>query len=41
MFVAKRIFRPLGMSHTDTSVDVMLQADDYALGYAWNAEKQE
>ncbi|MCW3095037.1 MAG: hypothetical protein JWL77_655 [Chthonomonadaceae bacterium] len=39
--VAKRIFRPLGMSHTDTSIEVMQRADDYALGYAWNADKQE
>ena len=34
--VTKRIFRPLGVEHTDTSVDAMQRSDDYARGYTWD-----
>ncbi len=39
--VEKRIFRPLGMSHTDTTIPAMQSAPDYALGYGWDGEKSE
>jgi len=39
--VKKRILRPLGMSHTDLSIQTMQKADDYALGYTWDEEKKD
>jgi len=39
--VKKRILRPLGMSHSVTSSEAMERADDYALGYTWDEEKQD
>ena len=39
--VAKRIFRPLGMSQTDTTNTAMEKSPDCALGYTWNGEKKE
>ncbi len=38
--VEKRVLKPLGMTHTDTTISAMQRADDYALGYVWNAEKK-
>jgi len=38
---AKRIFRPLGMIYTNTTVQEMQKADDHAVGYNWDSEKQE
>lgn len=40
-FVAKRIFRPLGMKSTETSIQAMQKAADYSLGYASYDESQK
>lgn len=36
----RRIFRPLGMSETNTTVAAMEKTKDHALGYTWQADKQ-
>jgi CubicO group peptidase (beta-lactamase class C family) len=40
-FVAKRIFKPLGMTSTNTSVPKTQRSKDYALGYTYNAETKQ
>jgi len=39
--IAERLFEPLGMSDSDTSVAVAQQDDRLALGYLWDEEKRE
>ena len=39
--VAERIFKPLGMSRTETSIATMKGDADASLGYSWNDEKKE
>jgi CubicO group peptidase (beta-lactamase class C family) len=39
--VTRRIFRPLGMESTNLSVPQMLQSEDHALGYTWDAEAKK
>ncbi len=34
--IASRIFKPLGMTNSDTATAVMLKAKDYSLGYDYN-----
>jgi CubicO group peptidase (beta-lactamase class C family) len=40
-FLARRIFKPLGMRATTTSVDVMERSPDHALGYDFNEDRKE
>jgi CubicO group peptidase (beta-lactamase class C family) len=40
-FVAKRIFKPLGMVSTNTSVPKTQRSDDYALGYFYNDDTKQ
>lgn len=40
-FLKKRIFDPLGMTSTNSSISEMMRADDLALGYAYNAGTKE
>lgn len=35
--IAKKIFKPLGMTNSDTSTEAMLNARDYSWGYDYNA----
>jgi CubicO group peptidase (beta-lactamase class C family) len=37
--VRQRIFKPLGMTQTDTAIETMQRATDFALGYTWDAAK--
>jgi len=40
-FIEKRIFKPLGMKDSNTTVAATLKASDYALGYTYNFETKE
>lgn len=40
-FIANRIFKPLGMKASNTTVAATLKAPDYALGYTYNTETTE
>jgi CubicO group peptidase (beta-lactamase class C family) len=40
-FIEKRIFKPLGMKDSNTTVAATLKASDYALGYTYNSETKE
>ena len=40
-FIEKRIFDPLGMKASNTTVAATLKAPDYALGYTYNTETKE
>src|ERR1044071_1744457 len=40
-FIEKRIFKPLGMKDSNTTVAATLKASDYALGYSYNSETKE
>ena len=40
-FIANRIFKPLGMKTSNTTVAATLKAHDYALGYTYNTETRE
>src|SRR5690242_19530603 len=39
--IATRIFKPLGMKNSDTSVAAMQKARDYSLGYDYNSSTKE
>src|SRR5262245_54484768 len=39
--IAKKIFKPLGMTNSDTSAEAMQKARDYSLGYDYNAGTKE
>ena len=39
--IAARIFKPLGMKNSDTSVAAMLKSKDYSLGYDYNPTTKE
>jgi CubicO group peptidase (beta-lactamase class C family) len=40
-FIEKRIFKPLGMKDSNTTVAATLKAPDYSLGYSYNSETKE
>lgn len=40
-FIEKRIFKPLGMKASNTTVAATLKTPDYALGYNYNSETKE
>ncbi|HUQ33015.1 MAG TPA: serine hydrolase domain-containing protein [Pyrinomonadaceae bacterium] len=40
-FIEKRIFKPLGMKASNTTVAATLKSPDYALGYSYNTETKE
>jgi CubicO group peptidase (beta-lactamase class C family) len=40
-FIEKRIFKPLGMKSSNTTVAATLKAADYAHGYSYNSETKE
>jgi CubicO group peptidase (beta-lactamase class C family) len=40
-FIEKRIFKPLGMKSSNTTVAATLKTSDYALGYSYNSETKE
>jgi CubicO group peptidase (beta-lactamase class C family) len=40
-FIEKRIFKPLGMKDSNTTVAETLKSSDYALGYNYNSETKE
>ncbi len=40
-FIEKRIFKPLGMKDSNTTVAATLKTSDYALGYNYNSETKE
>jgi CubicO group peptidase (beta-lactamase class C family) len=40
-FIESRIFKPLGMKASNTTVAATLKAPDYALGYTYNTETKE
>ncbi len=40
-FITQRIFKPLGMKDSNTTVAETLKAKDYALGYTYNSETKE
>lgn len=40
-FIEKRIFKPLGMKDSNTTVAATLKSKDYALGYNYNSETKE
>src|SRR5262245_42659744 len=39
--IAKKIFKPLGMTNSDTSPDAMQKSRDYSFGYDYNAGTKE
>src|SRR5262245_29105212 len=39
--IAKKIFKPLGMTNSDTSAEAMQKARDYSFGYDYNAGTKE
>src|SRR5262249_60393197 len=39
--IAKKIFKPLGMTNSDTSSEAMQKSRDYSFGYAYNAGTKE
>lgn len=40
-FIEKRIFKPLGMKDSNTTVAATIKTPDYALGYSYNSETKE
>lgn len=40
-FIEKRIFKPLGMKASNTTVAATVKAPDYSLGYSYNTETKE
>lgn len=39
--ISSRIFKPLGMSSSNTHISVMQQSPNYCLGYAWDTDRKE